>query len=44
MRSVNVTPSITLGNWFAPFSLRHFFEAAVSNGLQRRSQAVAQTA
>jgi hypothetical protein len=26
--SVNVTPSMTLGNWFAPFSLRHVFAAA----------------
>ncbi len=28
MPSVNLMPSTTRGNWFAPFSRRHFFEAA----------------
>jgi hypothetical protein len=26
--SVNVTPSMTIGNWFAPFSRRQVFAAA----------------
>ena len=26
--SVNLTPSMTRGNWFAPFRRRHFFDAA----------------
>ena len=26
--SVNVTPSMTIGNWFAPFRRRHVFAAA----------------
>jgi hypothetical protein len=28
--SVNVTPSMTRGNWFVPLSLRHFFDAALT--------------
>lgn len=28
--SVNLTPSITRGNWFRPFSFRHFCDAALT--------------
>ena len=39
--SLNLTPSMTRGNWLVPLSLRHFFEAArtrvkiISLGLSR---------